>query len=211
MSSKRRPGDLAQLKQNATQGRRYRDNKDGHGLGAFGTAFPVGRPGVLAAQLLDQVDFDHRGIWLSADDVKDSEDAFIPGGTAAMAFLEELVAQARSRGAAHLITWRPTFKDPERAAREPWRPITSPKRSWATAMKTIEKEFGRRWRFHDLRAAYITQIVITAGPIAGQRLARHSDYKTTQSYVEVADEVLRAAAEHAGERPALRIVRGHKQ
>jgi integrase len=125
-----------------------------------------------------------------------------------MAVLEELVAQARDPGTAYLITWHHRFKDHERSAEEPWRPIVSPKRAWATAMKTIELAFGRRWHFHDLRATYITQIVITAGPIADQRLAHRSDNKTTQGYVEVAEEVLRATAEQAGPRASLKVVNG---
>jgi hypothetical protein len=53
------------------------------------------------------------------------------------------------------------------------------------------------------QASYITQVAVTSGAIAAQKLARHSDFKTTAGYVEVADEVMRAAAEKASERVAL--------
>ena len=46
---------------------------------------------------------------------------------------------------------------------------------------------------------------MTSGALAAQKLARHSDFATTQCYIEVADEVTRAAAERASERPALRV------
>jgi hypothetical protein len=70
-------------------------------------------------------------------------------------------------------------------------------------MKKIAVEFGRQWRWHDIRAAYLTHVAVTAGPVAAQRLGRHSDFKTTQGYIEVADELLREAANRAGQRPAL--------
>jgi hypothetical protein len=70
-------------------------------------------------------------------------------------------------------------------------------------MSEIEKKYGRRWRWHDIHAAYITQVAVTSGPIAAQKLARHSDFKTTAGYVEVADNLMRAAAEKASERVAL--------
>jgi hypothetical protein len=70
-------------------------------------------------------------------------------------------------------------------------------------MGGIENKYGRRWRWHDIRAAYITQVAVTSDAIAAQKLARRSDFKTTASYVEVADDVMRAAAENASERVAL--------
>ena len=80
-------------------------------------------------------------------------------------------------------------------------------------MDEIEKKYGRRWRWHDIRAAYITQVAVTSGAIAAQKLARHSDFKTTAGYIEVADDVMRAAAEKASDRMALgthRFVSGSK-
>jgi len=77
-------------------------------------------------------------------------------------------------------------------------------------MDEIEKKYGRRWRWHDIRAAYITQVAVTSGAVAAQKLARHSDFKTTQGYIEVADQLMRDAAEKASERPAFGTVRGGK-
>jgi hypothetical protein len=77
-------------------------------------------------------------------------------------------------------------------------------------MKVVEAETGARWRWHDIRAAFITHVAVTSGQLAAQAMARHSDYKTTQGYVEVADEVTRAAADRVSNRPALGIVKGGK-
>lgn len=159
---------------------------------------------------IPDVDFERGGVWLKAENVKDHEDAFLPGAPAAMEHMAKLVAQARDRGTMRLISWRRYRKDPANQAQEPWLPMKSPKTAWATAMDKIEEEFGRRWRWHDIRAAYITQVALTAGPVAAQHLARHSEYRTTQGYVAVADETLRAGANMAADRPSLAVLRGGK-
>jgi integrase len=153
---------------------------------------------------IHHVDFQAGGIRFKKNEVKNKEDSFLPGSRDAMQFLAMLVDQARERGAKHLITWRRFYKDPARQAAAPWKPIKSPKRAWGTVMKRIKAR-------HDVRAAYITQIALKAGPVAAQRLARHSDFSTTQGYIDVADEVLRAAAETATQRPALGVVQGGKK
>jgi len=162
---------------------------------------------------ISQVDFQARGLRLDGDKVKDREDAFLPGGSHAMQFLAQLVDQARERGVRHLITWRPGTGG-RRSSRRPeslrWRPIRSPKSAWKTAMDAVQAEMGARWRWHDIRAAFITQVALTAGAVAAQKMARHSDFKTTQGYVEVADDVMRDAADKAAMRPALGVVKGGK-
>jgi integrase len=158
---------------------------------------------------IHQVDFNARGLRLQAEAVKNHTDAFLPGSSHAMQVLAQLVNQARERRTTYLITWTP-YRDAEKRAKAEWRPIASPKTAWRTAMKAIEKAYGKRWRWHDIRAAFITQVAITSGAVAAQKLARHKNYTTTEGYIEVADPVTRAAAEHAGERPALRAVTGGK-
>jgi hypothetical protein len=56
-------------------------------------------------------------------------------------------------------------------------------------MKAIEKKYGRRFRWHDLRAAFITHVAKTSGGIAAQALARHSDFGTTQAYIEIVGDL----------------------
>lgn len=168
------------------------------------------RRGEVFGLEIRHVDFTLGGIRLYESEVKDREDTFLPGGRDAMQFLAQLVDQANARGVTHLITWRRHHKDPEAQAREPWRPIKRPKSAWRTAMDKIERKFGCRWRWHDLRAAYITHVALTSGPLAAQSLARHSDFETTQAYIEVADDVRRAAAEQVASRPVFGMIRGGK-
>lgn len=153
------------------------------------------------------VDFEHGGIWLSAEHVKDNEDAFIPGADEAMAFMRKLVDQANARKTKHLITWRRTYKDAEAQAAAAWMPIKEPKTAWRTIMDKVETKFGRRYRWHDIRAAYISYVAIKSGGPVAQALARHSDLRTTQAYIHVADSFQREGANRAAERPALKVVR----
>lgn len=156
-----------------------------------------------------QVDWHAEGVRLFGEDVKDSEDVFLPGSQFAMGYLRCLAMEAEARGMRHLISYRrEATRNPDR--QEPWRPIKRAKTAWGTAMDVIEKEFGRRWRWHDLRAAFITHVAMTSGPVAAQALARHSNFDTTRAYIEVANEVTRQAAARAVERPALRVVGAKK-
>jgi hypothetical protein len=157
-----------------------------------------------------QVDFDSFGVRLNAEDVKDDEDAFLPGSREAMAYLARLVEQARARGVLHLITYRPYRKDAKEQEQVAWVTVKRPRTSWARAMKLIEVKYGRRWRWHDLRASFITQVALTSGGMAAQALARHSYFSTTQTYIEVADEQRRRAAARIGKSPALRVIMGAK-
>lgn len=128
---------------------------------------------------IHHVDFEAGGIRLYAEDVKDAEDTFLPGAPDAMTFLRQLVEQAKDRGQRRLIMWRRPRKKPEDQARMPWLTIKRPKSAWNTAMDAIEAKTGRRYRLHDVRAAFITHVAITSGQLAAQALARHSDYDTT--------------------------------
>ena len=151
----------------------------------------------------DQVDWQAEGVRLFGEDVKDAEDVFLPGSQFAMGYLRCLAMEAEDRGVRHLISYRQEAEDPKK--QKPWRPIRRARTAWRTAMKVIEVEFGRRWRWHDLRAAFITHVAMTSGPLAAQTMARHSDFDTTRAYIEVANEVTRTAADRAVDRPALRL------
>lgn len=158
-----------------------------------------------------QVDWEAHGVRLYGESVKDSEDVFLPASQFALGFLRALAIEADKRSTRHLVTWRPAKTEKAKGDALRWRPITSPKTAWRTAMKTIQDELGVKWRWHDVRASFITQVALSSGAIAAQKLARHSDYKTTQGYVEVADDVMRAAAERASDRPSLGVISGGKR
>lgn len=140
-----------------------------------------------------QADFEAGGIRLEAERVKDNEDDYLPGAPDAIAFLALLCGEAEVAGTQFLVTYK-------------GEPIKNPRTAWKTAMRKIEVEFGKRWRWHDLRAAFITHVALTSGPELARTLARHSDYKTTLNYVAVADEMRKEAARRAAIRPALAIV-----
>lgn len=148
------------------------------------------------------VDLDAGGVRLDAAEVKNNTDAFIAGGPEAMAFMAHLVEQARARGTQYLITWQRPGQD--------WQPIHNCRGAWRRAMDEIEKKYGRKWRWHDLRAAYITYVAIHYGAVAAQRLARHSELATTQRYIDADDATIRAAAAQASSRPILNVVHGKK-
>lgn len=155
------------------------------------------------------VDFDNGGVWLEHDAVKDDEDAFQPGSIEAMAFMKHLVDQAKARNTTFLITWKRAYLDEKVAATKPWMPLADPHRAWNTVMDKVEKAFGRRYRWHDVRAAYISRIANHVGRLPAQKLARHSDYRTTEAYVLLEDELMRSAANMASARPALlKMVKG---
>lgn len=159
---------------------------------------------------ITDLDFELGGVWLSHDEVKDDEDSFLPGSPDAMAFMRGLVDQARARDMTRVISWRRPRTNPHDQEAEPWREVESPKRAWKTAMKKILIAFGRKYRWHDIRAAYISHVAVTSGGPAAKRLARHSDYRTTEGYILVEDDILRRAAEGASARPALALLKGGK-
>lgn len=157
---------------------------------------------------IPHVDFDSKGINLLAEEVKDNEDAFMPGSPEAMAYLRHLVDQAIARGTMFLVTYRPYRKDPAKQVMVPYRPIKRPKGAWTRAMDEIEEQFGRRWRWHDMRAAFITYVARTSGQLAAQTLARHSEFDSTKAYIDVADEFTREASHRAARRPSLAVIPG---
>lgn len=158
-----------------------------------------------------QVQWDLDGILLAGEDVKDREDAFLPASQMAMGYLRCLDLEAEERGVDHLISWRPARgKKVTRHHAKPmpaWRPLKSSTSAWDRARELMLDKYGRTWRWHDLRAAFITHVAMTSGPIAAQALARHSDYDTTRGYIEVANDFTRDAAERASQRPLLRVAK----
>lgn len=161
------------------------------------------RRGEAFSLQIHNVDRQARGVRLFAEDVKDSEDTFLPAGAQGVAYLEALITQAEARGVRYLVTYRPYRKDPAEQAKLKWAPIEKPRSAWARVMDAVEERHGRRWRWHDIRAAFITDVAIGSGSALARALARHSDQDTTDLYVEVADTPRREAAQRTEGRPAL--------
>lgn len=181
------------------------DDLPPHAREAVGLTLYFGlRKGEAFGLEIPQVDFEANGIWLDAEDVKDKEDAFLPGSPEAMAFLRHLVDQAIARGVTRLITYR---RHPESQKPGKWKPVAGARTAWKRVMDQIEQETGRRWRWHDIRGAFISHVA-RRSPIAAQHLARHSDFKTTQLYIGIDDDDMREAANRTSQRPALKLIAG---
>jgi integrase len=144
----------------------------------------------------NEIDFDGRCYRLPAEKTKAGRDEVMPANAEAMRLLKRLDEAARKRepdnDAAPLIVYQPRGKDAKGRPFKP-RPIANPRRAWATIQKRLGIKSG--FRFHDLRATFITQTARVAKSAVVQTLARHTDARTTARYIEVADEDLRKAVE----------------
>lgn len=143
-----------------------------------------------------QIDWDHGGIRLQAEDVKDKEDDYQPASQFALGYLWCLDMQAEARGVKELITR-------QRRRGGKFEPIKKPRGAWRRARAFMQEKYGRTWRWHDLRAAFITHVAMESGGIVAQNMARHSDFETTQAYIAVADEMRRLAADRISDRAQL--------
>lgn len=157
------------------------------------TAFFGFRSGEAFSLKRTDIDWDSQGIRLLAEDVKDDEDDFQPADLYALGYLWCLDMQAEARGTKELITW---FD----AKVKRFVPIKKPRSAWRRARAFMRKKYGKTWRWHDLRAAFITNVALESGGIVAQNLARHSDFATTQGYIQVADEMRRLAAGRISDR-----------
>lgn len=150
------------------------------------------------------VDWDSGGIRLLAEEVKDAEDDFQAASQFALGYLWCLDIEAEARGTSYLITW-------QRAKDAAFMPIKKPRAAWARARAYMRTTYGRTWRWHDLRAAFITSVALNSGGIVAQTMARHSDFATTQLYIEVADEMRRLAADRIGDRAQILSLESPRQ
>ncbi len=81
---------------------------------------------------------------------------------------------------------------------EKWFPLKSFRTGFNAARRRAGLEADRRRRVHDVRARFITEVSnSTKSTEVVRGAARHADYKTTQGYIEVAQEEMRLAIEAA--------------
>lgn len=151
------------------------------------------RSGEVFSLKRTHIDWDHHGIRLLGEDVKDKEDDYQPASQYAIGYLRCLDMDAEARGLQNLISFQPK-KD------GPFVPIVKPGHAWDRARAFMRTKYGRTWRWHDLRAAFITHVAMESGSLAAQAAARHSDSSTTQGYIAVADEHRRMAADRISAR-----------
>lgn len=150
------------------------------------------------------IDWDNGGLRVPAEIAKNDSDDFLPANEEARALLMRLAAEAEARrqaasGGARgrntpepLIVYRKPGQD---ALKRPFaaRPIKDARGAWHAALDRVGAD--RRYRFHDVRATYITQIAHVAPDKVTQDLARHANAATTARYVKLADDAKKRAVE----------------
>lgn len=152
---------------------------------------------------LRHIDRENQCLRLLGAETKGGRDEPVFGGDRGWILLRWLERQARRRGQVRLITWPgPKWaKLPgQRPPPEAWRPLRTIKRSWATTAAGIEQPR----RFHDLRAAYITNVARIGSAKVTKGLARHASMATTERYIRLVDSELSTAANLAARRRTAR-------
>ena len=142
------------------------------------------RKAEVFALTIDQVDTENRGIWLAAEKTKADRAEFIHANGAAMALLERLIAQARVRKTKFLLTY-------QHGKNGKWQQVKDPKRAWKTAQRRAGVEAP--YKFHQIKAAHVSQVAMKSGSRAAQKAGRHANASTTERYILVADEFMRDA------------------
>ncbi len=152
---------------------------------------------------IDWIDWEAGGLRIPAAIAKSDRDDFLPANGEARELLAWLAADAADRAknpamsdgerddARHLIVYR---KIGEGKDDKPFaaRPIKNARKAWASALRRVGV---KHYRFHDVRATFVTQVAHVAPAAVTQNLARHKDAATTARYTKVADEAKRAAVE----------------
>lgn len=169
---------------------------------------------------LRHMDRQERCLRFLGSETKSGRDEPLYGGDEGWRLLERLEAQARRRGTTRLITWPgPAWarrvargEIPTDDARDPktadsiWRPLKSIKTSWKGSARRAGVE--QPHRYHDVRAAYITDIARGASGPLTRLLARHASMATTEKYIGLVDSDRKKAANQAARRRArMKVVK----
>jgi len=145
----------------------------------------------MLAIKLSQVDLHAECVWLDAGDTKANRDERVPANSIALEILARRKAEAEALGLEWLFWYIPPSA--KGAPAKPPREIRSIKRAWAAAQRRAG--LPHRYRFHDLKAAFVTGVAPFASLLDLQRLARHKSIDTTRAYQELAKDSGRAAVE----------------
>lgn len=168
---------------------------------------------------IHHVEHQARGLRFEGEDQKSGRDEIVYGGKVGWRLVRRLVKQARDRGQIHLITWPGpehhwNVRKGRPIPRQAWRPLKSFKHGW---MKTAGRAgIEKPKRFHDVRAAYITQVARgTKSAQLVRNAARHRDQATTDRYIDAMTQETAAAVEKAMQpargRPKLRAIAGGRR
>lgn len=161
------------------------------------------------------LDLDHKVIAFRGEEVKSGNDQACHTTPEGWQVALRLARQARERGVDHLITYpsvankirgsgnRASLDEIDPASIE-WRPLKSIRRAWRGTAAAAGIEQPRR--FHDLRAAYITEVA--KHERSGKKIqgvARHASFTTTERYIDI------ASSELVGVMDAVAKARGNKK
>jgi integrase len=161
---------------------------------------------------LRHLDYENHCLRLMGAETKSGKDQAVYGGREGWIIARWLARKARRRRQKFLVTWpgRHWFKKARRGEAVPddaWQPLKTIRRSWTDTIDRAGIENPRR--FHDLRAAYITNAAKLGSSALTKGLARHASMATTERYIGVARNDLAEAANLAAERRSrLRVVKG---
>ncbi len=129
------------------------------------------------------VDLDRWVVSLPGTMTKNGQPNAVPVHEDVKPLLRWLCERAASAGRQDLLVYKDAKTGTER-------PISDCRSAWRGACRRA----GITYRFHDLKAAFTTDLLLHGVSAAvAQQLARHRDWRTTQRYVEFASEVRRSA------------------
>lgn len=157
------------------------------------------------------LDHEHRCLRLKGAETKSGKDQALYGGREGWILAKWLARRARRVGQTRLVLWPgpawfKRFRQGQTPPAEAWRPIKTFRRSWRDTVEAAGIE--RPHRFHDVRAAFITNIAEMASSTITKGLARHASMVTTEKYIKVVDKKFADAAEEASRRRGnLKIVK----
>lgn len=157
------------------------------------------------------LDHENRCLRLRGHETKSGKDQALYGGREGWIVARWLARKAIRRGQTHLVTWPgPAWHKKLRKGETPptdaWRPLKTIRRAWRDTIEAAGIE--QPHRFHDVRAAYITNIAKMGSSTITKGLARHASMATTERYIKVVDDSFAKAADEATRRRGrLKVVR----
>jgi integrase len=157
------------------------------------------------------LDYENECLRLLASETKSGKDQAVYGGREGWIVVRWLERKALRRGQRRLVMWPGKFwykaeRRGERIPNDAWQPLKSIRRAW---MDTIDRAgIENPHRFHDMRAAYITNAARLGSSKITKGLARHASMATTERYIKIVENELAEAAKRAARsRPRLRVVK----
>lgn len=143
--------------------------------------------GMRKAEMLNRTVADYRPdlqvLRIKGEDTKGKRDEMIPLSAAAVEVIERRIKAAKKAKVQWLFFWT------DHAGKH--HQLKDPRRSWKSAVAAAGAE---RYRFHDLKASFLTAVSMVNPGLAGD-LGRHKSPSTTKRYIRHADIVRKQVVE----------------